>query len=204
MTRLETLEQALRAQFGDKESFVLTSAYGELNLEIPAEKWIDTCRFLRDDAAFRFEFCIDLCGVDYLTYGQPGAHATRTFPSRFAVAVQLLSLTHNWRLRVRTWVPNDDFPVVASLIDVWPAVNWFEREAFDLYGIVFEGHPDLRRILTDYGFIGHPFRKDFPLSGYVEMRYDEASQRVIYQPVTIEPREITPRVIREEGYGVGR
>src|SRR5690606_9214024 len=193
-----------REQFGGKESFVLASAYGELNLEVPAGKWIETRRFLRDDGALRVEPCIDLCGVDYLTYGQPGVHATHTFPSRFAVVVQLLSLTHNWRLRVRTWVPNNDFPVVASLIDVWPAVNWFEREAFDLYGIVFEGHPDLRRILTDYGFIGHPFRKDFPLSGYVEMRYDEASQRVIYQPVTIEPREITPRVIREEGYGVGR
>lgn len=204
MTRLETLEQALRAKFGENESFVLTSAYGELNLEIAPEKWTETCQFLRDDAQFRFESCIDLCGVDYLTYGQPGAHAKRAFPSRFAVTAQLLSVTHNWRLRVRTWVPNDNFPVIPTLVEVWPAVNWFEREAFDLYGIVFEGHPDLRRILTDYGFIGHPFRKDFPLSGYVEMRYDEASQRVIYQPVTIEPREITPRVIREEGYGVGR
>jgi NADH-quinone oxidoreductase subunit C len=111
---------------------------------------------------------------------------------------------HNWRLRVRAFVPNDEFPVIRSLVDVWPAVNWYEREAFDLFGIVFEGHPDLRRILTDYGFIGHPFRKDFPLSGNVEMRYDTEQKRVIYQPVTIEPRELTPRVVREEGYGAGR
>ncbi len=200
MTRLETLEQALRAKFG--ESFPLINAHGELTLEIPSNQWIETCEALRDDATLRFESCIDLCGVDYLTYGQPGT--PRKFPARFAVAAHLLSVTHNWRLRVRAWVGSDEFPVAPSLVNVWPAVNWFEREAFDLYGIVFEGHPDLRRILTDYGFIGHPFRKDFPLSGYVEMRYDETSKRVIYQPVTIEPREITPRVIREEGYGVGR
>ncbi len=123
--------------------------------------------------------------------------------ARFAVVVHLLSIEHNWRLRVRTWAEDDEFPVVASLIECWPGVGWFEREAFDLYGIVFEGHPDLRRILTDYGFIGHPFRKDFPLSGTVEMRYDPEQRRVIYQPVTIDPREITPRVVREDSYGLG-
>ncbi len=125
-------------------------------------------------------------------------------PQRFAVVVHLLSIQHNWRLRLRTWVPNDEFPVLDTLFGIWPSTNWYEREAFDLYGIVFEGHPDLRRILTDYGFIGHPFRKDFPLSGTVEMRYDAEQRRVIYQPVTIEPREVTPRVVREEGYGIGR
>lgn len=135
------------------------------------------------------------------------AHAapeSNPHPQRFAVVVHLLSVQHNWRLRVRCYLTDDEFPIVPSLVDIWPAVNWFEREAFDLYGIVFEGHPDLRRILTDYGFIGHPFRKDFPISGHVEMRYDAEQKRVIYQPVSIEPREITPRVVREEGYGIER
>jgi NADH (or F420H2) dehydrogenase, subunit C len=207
MTRLETLKTNLRAALG--ESIALAEALGELTLEVPADQWSSICLRLRDDAGLRFETCIDLCGVDYLTYGQgkesvDQAAGRKAFPARFAVVVQLLSITHNWRLRVRTWVPNDEFPVLASLVDVWPSVGWYEREAFDLFGIVFEGHPDLRRILTDYGFIGHPFRKDFPLSGNVEMRYDPEQKRVIYQPVTIEPREITPRVIREEGYGIGR
>jgi NADH-quinone oxidoreductase subunit C len=151
---------------------------------------------------------MDLCGVDYSTYGvgrlgEP-SQATLIPDGRFAVAVHLLSLTHNWRLRVRTFAANDEFPVIDSLMTVWPSVNWYEREAFDLFGIVFEGHPDLRRLLTDYGFIGHPFRKDFPVYGNVEMRYDPELGRVIYQPVTIDPREIVPRVIREDGYGVGR
>ncbi|HCN73279.1 MAG TPA: NADH-quinone oxidoreductase subunit C, partial [Pusillimonas sp.] len=138
-------------------------------------------------------------------HGEPAAQvAPPKFPQRYAVVIHLLSVAHNWRLRVRTWVQNDEFPVIDTLFNVWPSVNWFEREAFDLYGIVFEGHPDLRRILTDYGFIGHPFRKDFPLSGNVEMRYDTEQKRVIYQPVSIEPREITPRIVREEGYGVER
>lgn len=137
--------------------------------------------------------------------GEPTyTEASSKFPHRFAVVIHLLSLTHNWRMRVRVFLPNDEFPVIPSLFSVWPTVNWFEREAFDLYGIVFEGHPDLRRILTDYGFIGHPFRKDFPISGYVEMRYDPEQKRVVYQPVTIEPREIIPRVVREDDYGVGR
>ena len=153
-------------------------------------------RLLRDRPELRFESLIDLCGVDYSTYGGDGR---RTDP-RFAVVYHLLSLANNWRLRVRVFAPDDDFPVLPSLIDVWPGVNWFEREAFDFYGIMFTGHPDLRRLLTDYGFIGHPFRKDFPLSGHVEMRYDPDQGRVVYQPVTIEPREITPRIIRENAY----
>ncbi len=138
---------------------------------------------------------IDACGVDYSTYGD-GAWSG----ARFAVVYHLLSLSNNQRLRVRAFATDDDFPILPSMVDVWPVANWFEREAFDLYGIVFDGHPDLRRLLTDYGFVGHPFRKDFPLSGYVEMRYDPEQKRVIYQPVSIEPREITPRIIREDNY----
>lgn len=201
MSTLVQLEQHLRSQFPD---FALNVHCGEITLEVPADQWHATCIQLRDHADTHFEVAIDLAGVDYSTYGLPGNGPAQPFPSRFAVVVHLLSITHNWRLRVRTFVPNDDLPMVATLSQVWPSLGWFEREAFDMFGIVFEGHADLRRILSDYGFIGHPFRKDFPLSGYVEMRYDEATQRVIYQPVTIEPREITPRVIREEGYGAGR
>ena len=169
---------------------------GEITVEVPAARYLEVCRRLRDDAALRFEQLMDLTGVDYASYGD----RPREGP-RFAVVLHLLSLTHNWRLRVRAFCPDDQFPVLPSLIEVWPSVNWYEREAFDLFGIVFEGHPDLRRILTDYGFIGHPFRKDFPVSGHVEMRYDAEQKRVIYQPVSIEPREITPRVIREDNYG---
>lgn len=203
MTRLETLQTNLLATFGENASLKL--ALNELTLEVPAKDWVDTCTALRDNALLGFDTCIDVCGIDYSAWGaptfavEPGLHA-----QRFAVVVHLLSVKHNWRLRIRAYVPNDEFPVLPTLVEVWPAVNWYEREAFDLYGIVFEGHPDLRRILTDYGFIGHPFRKDFPLSGNVEMRYDTEQQRVIYQPVTIEPREITPRVVREKGYGAGR
>ncbi len=153
-------------------------------------------RELRDRPELRFEMLIDVCGVDYSTYGEGAWEGPR-----FAAVYHLLSLAHNRRLRVRTFAADDGFPVLPSMVDLWPTANWFEREAFDLYGIVFDGHPDLRRLLTDYGFVGHPFRKDFPLSGYVEMRYDPEQGRVIYQPVTIEPREITPRIIREENYG---
>jgi len=200
MTRLETLETNLRALLGD--DIALVCALDELTLEVPADRWVDTCMALRDHPTLNFEMCMDLCAADYSGWGAPTfAPDPARFPHRYAVVLHLLSVKHNWRLRVRTWVPNDDFPVVASLVDVWPSVNWFEREAFDLFGVVFEGHPDLRRILTDYGFIGHPFRKDFPLSGYVEMRYDPEQKRVLYQPVTIPPRELTPRVVREEGYG---
>jgi NADH-quinone oxidoreductase subunit C len=152
---------------------------------------------MRDHADLRFEELIDLCGVDYSAYGD-GAYDG----PRFAVTSHLLSMTHNWRVRVRVFAPDDDMPLVASLVDIWPTANWYEREAFDFFGILFDGHNDLRRILTDYGFIGHPFRKDFPVTGYVEMRYDPEQKRVIYQPVTIEPRENVPRVIREENYGI--
>ncbi len=172
---------------------------GELTLVIRADAYADAMRTLRDHPDCRFEQLIDLCGMDYRDYGDGVWEG-----ARFAAVVHLLSLTHNRRVRVRVFCPDDDLPVLASMTDLWPAVNWFEREAFDLYGIVFEGHPDLRRILTDYGFIGHPFRKDFPLSGHVEMRYDPVQQRVIYQPVSIEPREVTPRIVRDESYGAGR
>lgn len=203
MTRLETLKTQLLKQFG--EDAALTQALDELTLEIPAEQWVEACKTLRDTPELGFEMCIDLCGVDYSAWRAPTFDdAAQRYPQRFAVAAQLLSIKHNWRLRVRTWAQDEEFPIVDTLCEVWPSVNWYEREAFDLYGIVFEGHPDLRRILTDYGFIGHPFRKDFPLSGNVEMRYDPEQQRVVYQPVTIEPRQVNPRVVREEGYGIGR
>jgi len=203
MTRLETLHQNLQAVFGESAS--LKVALDELTLEVPAKDWTDACTVLRDNETLGFDTCIDLCGIDYSGWGAPTlAPDPSLHPHRFAVVLHLLSVRHNWRLRVRAYVPNDDFPVIASVVDIWAAANWYEREAFDLFGIVFEGHPDLRRILTDYGFIGHPFRKDFPISGNVEMRYDTEQQRVVYQPVTIEPRVITPRVVREEGYGAGR
>jgi NADH-quinone oxidoreductase subunit C len=203
MTRLETLHNNLQAAFG--ESATLTLALNELTLVVPAKGWVDACTALRDNPALGFDTCIDLCGIDYSAWGAP-THVpdSSLHPHRFAVVLHLLSVKNNTRLRVRAYIEDDEFPIIASLVDVWPTVNWFEREAFDLFGIVFEGHPDLRRILTDYGFIGHPFRKDFPLSGNVEMRYDTEQKRVIYQPVTIEPREINPRVVREEGYGAGR
>lgn len=171
-------------------------ALGEVTIEIAPEDWLDVARRLRDEPDLGFDMLIDLCGVDYSAY-KDGNWDGR----RFAVVLHLTSVTRNHRLRVRTFCADDGLPMLASLVDVWPAANWFEREAFDLFGIVFEGHPDLRRLLTDYGFIGHPFRKDFPLSGQVEMRYDPELRRVIYQPVTIEPREVTPRIVREEYYG---
>jgi NADH-quinone oxidoreductase subunit C len=169
---------------------------GELTLEVKASEYRVTCEKLRDHAELRFEQLTDLCGVDYSTYGERPWQR-----GRFAAVLHLLSVSHNWRLRLRTFCPDDTLPMLDSVIEVWPSVNWFEREAFDLFGIVFDGHPDLRRILTDYGFVGHPFRKDFPISGYVEMRYDPEQRRVVYQPVTIEPRETTPRVVREPKYG---
>jgi NADH-quinone oxidoreductase subunit C len=165
---------------------------GEITVEVKAADYSSACTRLRNDG---FEQLIDLCGLDYGAY----ADKPREGP-RFAVVVHLLSVRNNVRLRVRTFCPDDAFPVVTSLVEVWPVANWFEREAFDLFGIMFEGHPDLRRILTDYGFVGHPFRKDFPLSGHVEMRYDPEQKRVVYQPVTIDPREVTPRIVREQHY----
>jgi NADH-quinone oxidoreductase subunit C len=191
---LETLTAAVQAALGDALKST-TVARGELTIVVSSTSLLDVMRQLRDRPELRFESLMDVCGVDYSTYGEGEWEGFR-----FAAVYHLLSLAHNWRIRVRTFAPDDGFPVLNSVIDIWPCANWFEREAFDLYGIVFEGHPDLRRLLTDYGFVGHPFRKDFPLSGYVEMRYDPEQGRVIYQPVTIEPREVIPRVIREEHY----
>jgi NADH-quinone oxidoreductase subunit C len=193
--KLERLNSALTSVLGAR-AVGLTEALGELTLVVKAQDCVAAAQQLRDVPALRFEQLIDLCGVDYSGYGD-GTREGR----RFAVVSHLLSLTHNWRLRLRVFATDDDFPLVDSLTGVWPNADWYEREAFDLFGIIFTGHTDLRRILTDYGFVGHPFRKDFPLSGNVEMRYDPEQRRVIYQPVTIEPREITPRVIREEDYG---
>lgn len=173
----------------------------ELTVEIQPAELLSVMAILRDDARLSFDMLVDLCGVDYLAYGAESVAEPVYQGKRFAAVYHLLSVIYNHRLRVRVFADDDDLPVLDSVVGLWPAVNWFEREAFDLYGIVFTGHPDLRRILTDYGFIGNPFRKDFPLSGNVEMRYDADQKRVIYQPVTIEPREITPRVIREEHYG---
>lgn len=198
MTRLETLKARLNESLGER-IVSLDDRLGEVTLVVRASEYVAAARVLRDDASLGFDTLIDLCGLDYSAYRE-GAHEG----ARFAAVTHLLSVANNWRLRLRVFCPDDDFPLVASLIEVWPAVGWFEREAFDLYGIVFDGHPDLRRLLTDYGFVGHPFRKDFPISGHVEMRYDPEQRRVIYQPVSIEPREITPRVIREDGYGQGR
>jgi NADH-quinone oxidoreductase subunit C len=193
-TKGEALADRAREALGERLKAV-TIAHGEVTLVVEARELVAAMTALRDVAALRFETLIDACGVDYSTFGG----AAREGP-RFAVVYHLLSLSNNQRIRVRAFAADDEFPIVPSLVDVWPGVNWFEREAFDLYGIVFEGHPDLRRLLTDYGFVGHPFRKDFPLSGHVEMRYDPEQGRVVYQPVTIEPREIVPRIVREQNY----
>jgi NADH-quinone oxidoreductase subunit C len=174
----------------------ITLALNELTVVLRADTYLESALILRDDPALGFEQLIDLCGVDYQDY-LDGSYSG----PRFAVVTHLLSVKHNLRLRLRVFAPDDSYPLVASLTSVWASANWFEREAFDLFGILFDGHADLRRILTDYGFIGHPFRKDFPISGNVEMRYDPELQRVVYQPVTIETREVTPRVVREEQYG---
>ena len=191
---LDTLSTCLKKTLGD--ALVKTDIrLGELTVELGSASLVQAMQTLHDDPELVFTQLTDLCGMDYSGYKDGGWEG-----SRFAVVYHLISMTHNVRLRVRVFL-DDSLPLVDSVTDLWPSANWFEREAFDLYGIVFEGHPDLRRILTDYGFIGHPFRKDFPLSGNVEMRYDPTQQRVIYQPVTIDPREITPRVIRETGYG---
>lgn len=194
-TRIAQLKAALEATIGAKIVSV-TEALGELALEVKADDYPSVARALHDTPSLGFEQLIDLCGVDYSEYGED-----RWRGARFAVVVQLLSVAHNWRLRLKVFVSDDEFPVVESVTSVWASAGWYEREAFDLYGIMFSGHPDLRRILTDYGFIGHPFRKDFPISGNVEMRYDPEQRRVIYEPVSIEPREVTPRIIREETFG---
>jgi NADH-quinone oxidoreductase subunit C len=174
----------------------LEIALGEVTVVVKSDSYFESAMLLRDDPSLAFEQLIDLCGVDYQDF-RDGAWGGQ----RFGVVSHLLSIQHNWRLRLRVFAADDGYPLVASITPVWNSANWFEREAFDLYGILFEGHDDLRRILTDYGFIGHPFRKDFPISGNVEMRYDPELKRVVYQPVTIEAREITPRIVREEQYG---
>lgn len=194
----ESLCTHLEAVLGAKVKNI-SLALGEVTLVVAAKDYFEVAQTLRDHPGLQFEQMIDLCGVDYRDYGDG-----RWQGQRYAVVLHLLSVTLNQRLRLRVFAANDDMPVVPSVIPIWSSANWFEREAFDLLGIIFEGHPDLRRILTDYGFIGHPFRKDFPVSGYVEMRYDEQQGRVIYQPVTIPAREITPRVIREENYAKGQ
>ncbi|GAB3474386.1 NADH-quinone oxidoreductase subunit C [Polaromonas eurypsychrophila] len=191
----EQLADTVTAALAEKAKRV-TVAFGEVTVVVAASDYPAAALILRDAKGCQFEQLIDLCGLDYSEYAD-GRYDGR----RFCVATHLLSISLNQRVRLKVFCDDDDFPVVASLNDVWNAANWFEREAFDLFGIIFEGHNDLRRILTDYGFIGHPFRKDFPTTGYVEMRYDPEQKRVIYQPVTIEPREITPRVIREDNYG---
>jgi len=225
MTAIEYLSEKLAQTFAGKLQSK-TLELGEITIEVSASDYLSVCRKLHDDASFAFEILIDLCGVDYSAYGQDewktnatgngfsrgvnsAQHGRLKFgdelpenesdSKRFAVVTHLLSIKNNQRLRIRVFAEDDDYPVVKSLVDIWNGVNWFEREAFDLYGIHFDGHPDLRRILTDYGFVGHPFRKDFPLSGNVEMRYDEEQKRVIYEPVSIEPRVLVPRVIRENG-----
>ncbi len=194
-SKLDSLQAALEGALGDAQASLLRDR-GEITITVPAARYLDAMRTLRDHSGLKFEQLVDLCGLDYSDWkNQPHDGP------RFAVVSHLLSVSLNQRVRVRVFAPDDDLPVVPSVNEVWNSANWFEREAFDLYGIVFEGHVDLRRILTDYGFIGHPMRKDFPVMGHVEMRYDAEQQRVIYQPVTIEPREITPRVVREDNYG---
>ncbi len=210
--RIDDLGAALNAAFGEK-LLRKSVRLGEMTVVVSAAELLGVMQALRDRPEFSFETLIDLCGVDYSAFGTTGRGRMVTssdatpaeppdplHPGRYAVVYHLLSLSNNVRLRVRVFASDNEFPVVASMIDVWPSANWYEREAFDFFGIVFTGHPDLRRLLTDYGFIGHPFRKDFPLSGHVEMRYDPEQGRVIYQPVTIEPREVTPRIIREDSY----
>ena len=224
MSEPESLARRLQVQLGSKVSSSV-EVLGETTIEVLPGNLLSVARTLRDDPAWQFEQCVDVCGVDYLSYGQTewdttdvtsegfsrgveGKGAGRfdwanrprdtAMPRRFAVVAHLLSISHNHRLRLRTFCADDDVPSVPSLVEIWPAVNWFEREAFDLFGIVFEGHPDLRRILTDYGFVGHAFRKDFPLIGNVEVRYDADKKRVIYEPVSIEPRVLVPRTIRDD------
>ena len=192
--KLERLGQLLTDKLGERILQAIT-ACGEMTIVVRAEDYLSVARDLRDESSLRFEQLVDLSGLDYSTYSGSKPEL------RFAISAHLVSVSNNFRLRLRAFAPDDSFPILPSLCDVWPGVNWFEREAFDLYGIMFDGHPDLRRILTDYGFVGYPFRKDFPITGYVEMRYDQELGRVVYQPVTIEPRENTPRIVRDDNYG---
>jgi NADH-quinone oxidoreductase subunit C len=196
MTRLERLAETITRVLGGCS---LSQDLDELTLDVSPADYTELAYQLRDHRELGFEQLIDLCGVDYSGYG-----GQTSYPGRFAAVSHLLSVANNWRLRLRVFAEDDSFPVLPTLCDVWPSASWFEREAFDFFGIMFEGHPDLRRILTDYGFVGHPFRKDFPVSGFMEMTYDKEQGRVVYQPVSIEPRENTPRVVREASYGGGR
>lgn len=200
MKKIELLESTVSELLGNVYSGLHKFKDQEITLEVAPEKLIELMTTLATHERLAFAQCQDVCGVDYLTYKEQQDEKPADAP-RFAAVYHLLSVKHNWRIRVKCFASDNEFPVVPSVINIWSSVNWFEREAFDMFGIIFDGHPDLRRILTDYGFIGHPFRKDFPLSGYMEMRYDEEQKRVIYQPVTIEPRVVTPRIIREEHYG---
>ncbi|MBI5716703.1 MAG: NADH-quinone oxidoreductase subunit C [Burkholderiales bacterium] len=193
--KLDNLQAALGATPGERIK-LLVRARGEITITVPAERYLETARLLQSHEALKFEQLVDLCGVDYADYRNEPWEGPR-----YCVVSHLLSVAQNWRVRLKAFAPDDELPQVASVTGVWSSANWFEREAFDMYGIIFDGHVDLRRILTDYGFIGHPMRKDFPVSGHVEMRYDEQKKRVIYQPVTIEPREVVPRVVREDHYG---
>lgn len=210
-TDLNLLSTVLKDAFGE-QLISLENELGELTLVAHSSAMQTVLTRLRDDNKFAFEQLIDLCGLDYSTYGSDGSEEGAYFgtdasapctlrPSRFAVVYHLLSIANNVRLRVRVFADDDAMPLLPSVVEIWPSANWYEREAFDLYGIIFTGHPDLRRLLTDYGFIGNPFRKDFPLSGHVEMRYDAEQKRVVYQPVSIAPREVTPRIVREDSYG---
>jgi NADH-quinone oxidoreductase subunit C len=193
--RLDKLQAALEAALGEKVK-TFKRELGEITLTVTAADYLAVAKTLRDDASLKFEQLIDLCGIDYSSWKD------RPWDSpRYCAVSHLLSVSLNWRVRLKVFAPDDDLPVLASLTELWSSANWFEREAFDMIGMIFDGHADLRRILTDYGFIGHPMRKDFPVSGHVEMRYDAEKKRVIYQPVSIEPREITPRIIREDNYG---
>lgn len=180
---------------GNKASKIIL-AFNEVTIECQPENYLGIMQTLRDHEDLYFESLVDLCGVDYSTYKNEVWQG-----KRFAVVSQLVSVKNNQRIRVRVWAQDDNLPIVPTVVNLYNSADWYEREAFDMYGIIFNEHPDLRRILTDYGFVGHPFRKDFPISGYVEMRYDETEKRIVYQPVTIEPREITPRIVREENYG---
>ena len=199
MSKLDALTAALQAALGGRIQSLKTE-FGEITVTLAAADYFAAATILRDDPSLRFEQLLDLCGLDYSAYGDGGIAVGYT-GLRYAVAAHLLSITHNWRVRLKVFCPDDDLPLLMAITPVWSSASWYEREAFDLFGIIFDGHEDLRRILTDYGFIGHPMRKDFPTSGNVEMRYDAEQKRVIYQAVTIEPREITPRIIREANYG---
>jgi len=199
LAKLEALKSHITATLGDKVKILAIDTFGadkgELSITVSPQHYLAVAQMLKDDAGCQFEQLIDVCGVDYSSYKE-GAYEG----ARYCVVSHLLSVSLNQRVRLKLFAADDDMPIVPSLTSIWSSANWFEREAFDLFGIVFDGHNDLRRILTDYGFIGHPFRKDFPTSGHVEMRYDEVAKRVVYQPVSIEPREITPRIIRETNY----